>query len=74
MQMTQQEQKWLVLLYSLMELDGGGQRKDVLSYIHENGYWYKNDGNDGSPPTRNEKSWRNDFSFERQHLVERGYM
>lgn len=74
MQMNQQEQKWLVLLYSLMELDGGGQRKLILQHIQENGYWYRNDQNDISRTTRNEKAWRNDFSFERQHLVEHGYM
>lgn len=74
MQMKQQEQKWLVLLYSLVELDGGGQRKNVLQHIQKNGYWYKNDQNDVSRTTRNEKAWRNDFSYERQHLVEQGYM
>ena len=72
--MNQQEQKWLVLLYSLIELDGGGKRKDVLQHIQENGYWHKNDQNDISRTTRNEKAWRNDFSYERQHLVEQGYM
>lgn len=40
MQMNQQKQKWLVLLYSLIELDGGNQRKKVLQHIQENGYWY----------------------------------
>lgn len=72
--MNQQEQKWLVLLYSLMELDGGSQRKNVLRHIQENGYWHKNDQNDVPRTTRNEKAWRNDFSYERQHLVEKGYM
>lgn len=52
----------------------GGQRKAVLEHIQENGYWYKNDQNDAARITRNEKAWRNDFSFERQHLVEHGYM
>ncbi|RKJ73034.1 hypothetical protein D7X33_20925 [Butyricicoccus sp. 1XD8-22] len=74
MQMSHQEQKWLVLLYSLIELDGGSQRKTVLKHIQENGYWYKNDQNDICRTTRNEKVWRNDFSFERQHLVANGYM
>lgn len=74
MQMNQQEQKWLVLLCSLIELDGGSQRKNVLQHIQQNGYWHKNDQNDVSLKTRNEKAWRNDFSYERQHLVEQGYM
>ena len=74
MLMNQQEQKWLVLLYSLIELDGGTQRKQVLQHIQNNGYWYRNDQNDVSRTTRNEKAWRNDFSYERQHLVEQGYM
>lgn len=72
--MKQQEQKWLVLLYSLIELDGGSQRRNVLRHILENGYWDKNDQNDAVRSSKNEKAWRNDFSFERQHLVERGYM
>ncbi len=46
----------------------------VLQHIQENGYWRKNDQNDISRTTRNEKAWRNDFSYERQHLVEQGYM
>lgn len=74
MQINQQEQKWLVLLYSLIELDGGSQRKNVLQHIQKNGYWYKNDQNDITRETRNEKAWRNDFSYERQHLVDHGYM
>ncbi len=74
MQMNQQEQKWLVLLYSLIELGGGGRRKTVLQHIQEKGYWYKNDRNDALRTTRNERAWRNDFSYERHHLVERGYM
>ena len=74
MQMNQQEQKWLVLLYSLIEMDGGSQRKNVLQHIQEKGYWYKNDQNDSPLLTRNEKAWRDDFSYERQHLVEHGYM
>lgn len=59
--MNQQEQKWLVLLYSLIEMDGGSQRKNVLQHIQEKGYWYKNDQNDAPLLTRNEKAWRNDF-------------
>ena len=72
--MNLQEQKWLVLLYTLTELGGGGQRKEVLQYIQDNNFWYKNDENDIIRETRNEKAWRNDFSFERQHLVSKGYM
>lgn len=72
--MKQQEQKWLVLLYSLNELDGGAQRRDVLQYIKDCNYWYKNDQNDILLISRNEFAWRNDFSYERQHLVEKGYM
>lgn len=72
--MNQQEQKWLVLLYSLIELDGEGTKKQVLQHIQNHHYWHKNDQNDELLTTRPEKKWRNDFSFERQHLVERGYM
>lgn len=72
--MNQKEQKWMVLLYALNELGGGGQRNTVLQHINDCAYWYKNDQNDILRRTRNEVAWRNDFSFERQHLVEQGYM
>lgn len=72
--MNQKEQKWLVLLYSLTECKGGDQRSVILQHINDCGYWYKNDQNDILRRTRNEMAWRNDFSFERQHLVEYGYM
>ena len=72
--MNQKEQKWLVLLFSLNELNGGNQRSIILQHINDCGYWYKNDQNDILRQTRKEMAWRNDFSFERQHLVEQDYM
>lgn len=72
--MTQQEQMKLVLLYTLSELGGGGQRSSVLNYINSSNYWYKNDQQDITRTSRHEKAWRNNFSYERQHLVEHGYM
>lgn len=72
--MNQKEQEWLVLLYSLNELGGGDERKTILQHINDHGYWYKNDQNDTTRQTRNEMAWRNDFSYERQHLVEEGCM
>lgn len=68
--MTIVEQIHLVPLYSLNELNGGGQRKKVLEHIQISGYWYKTDANDQLMTTRNEYNWRNKFSYERQHLVE----
>lgn len=62
------------ILYSLIELDGGERRRQVLQNIQKNDYWRKNDDNDKKLESRNEKSWRNDFSYERQHLVDAGYM
>lgn len=72
--MTQQEQMKLVLLYTLSELGGGGQRRYVLDYINGSNYWYKNDQQDVIRASRNERAWRNNFSYERLHLVENGYM
>lgn len=72
--MTQQEQMKLVLLYTLSELGGGGQRSHVLNYINDSNYWYKNDQQDVIRASRNESAWRNNFSYERIHLVEHGYM
>ena len=72
--MNQQEQMRLVILHSLMELDGGGKRRDVLKHINQQQYWHKNDNNDGHPNTRKEATWRNNFSYERHHLVEEGFM
>lgn len=72
--MNKNEQKWLVLLYTMSEMGGGGPRNAVLQRINDCGYWCKNDANDILRSTRNERAWRNDFSFERQHLVEQGCM
>ena len=73
--MTQSEQMKLVLLYAMKELGGGGRRQLVLQHIQDSGYWYKNDINDVRGRARpSEAKWRNNFSYERQHLVSDGYM
>lgn len=73
--MTQGEQMKLVLLYAMEELGGGGQRRQVLQHINDSRYWYKNDANDTAGTTRpSELKWRNNFSYERQHLVTDGCM
>lgn len=73
--MTQSEQMKLVLLYAMNEIGGGGKRHLVLQHINDNGYWYKNDTNDILGRSRpSESKWRNNFSYERQHLVDDGYM
>lgn len=73
--MTQSEQMKMVLLYALDEMGGGGKRRLVLQHIDDSGYWYKNDSNDIKGRTRqSEAKWRNNFSYERQHLVDDGYM
>lgn len=74
MKLTKRIQKYLVLLYSLIELDGESTKKNTLEHIQKKGYWYKNDQNDILLSTRKEKTWRNDFSYERYHLIEEGYM
>jgi len=73
--MTQSEQMKLVLLYAMSEIGGGGKRHLVLQHINDNSYWYKNDANDILGTSRpSESKWRNNFSYERQHLVDDGYM
>lgn len=73
--MTQSEQMKLVLLYTMNEIGGGGKRHLVLQHINDNRYWYKNDTNDIFGRSRpSEAKWRNNFSYERQHLVADGYM
>ena len=73
--MTQSEQMKLVLLYALNELGGGAKRRIVLQHINDNGYWYKDDKNDIRGKDRpSEAKWRNNFSYERQHLVDDGHM
>ena len=74
MKLTKRIQKYLVLLYSLIELDGESTKKNTLEHIQKKGYWYKNDQNDILLSTRKEKTWRNDFSYERYHLIKEGYM
>lgn len=73
--MTQVEQMKMVLLYAMDEIGGGGKRRQVLQHINDCHYWYKNDANDTPSASRpSEPKWRNKFSYERQHLVEAGYM
>lgn len=73
--MTQSEQMKMVLLYAMDEIGGGGRRQQVLQHINDSRYWYKNDANDTTGATRpSESKWRNNFSYERQHLVSAGYM
>lgn len=72
--MNQQEQKWLVLLYTIMELDGEATKDKVLQHIQNNNYWHKNDQNSELLITRPEMKWRNDFAFERHHLVKQGFL
>lgn len=72
--MIKTKQTQLVLLYAIAELGGEATKSQVLEHIQNNGYWAKNDENDGTRPSRAEKTWRNDFSFERLHLVNSGHM
>ncbi|MCL2562896.1 MAG: HNH endonuclease [Oscillospiraceae bacterium] len=72
--MNKKDQKWLIMLYALIELDGGGTKQQVLNHIQVQGYWHKSDQNDDFLPSRPELRWRNDFAFERSHLVKGGYM
>jgi hypothetical protein len=72
--MSKVKQIWLVLLYSFIELDGGGTKQQVLNHIQEQGYWYKNDQNDVLLPSRKEFQWRNDLAYQRFHLVKGRYM
>lgn len=73
--MNIREQCWIVLLYALIELDGEGTKQEVLAHIQQHKYWHADDTNDNHPDSRpNECSWRNEFSFGRQHMVEQGYM
>lgn len=74
--MTKVEQIWLVLLYSFIELDGGGTKQQVLNHIQERGYWYKNDQNDMPLPSRKNREfkWRIELAYQRFHLVKGGYM
>ena len=72
--MTNKDQMQLVLLYSLMELDGGGPKRVVLQHIQDKAYWYKNDDNDEMLTSRPEMKWRNNFAYEREHLKDAGYL
>lgn len=67
--MTKTKQMKLVLLYAINELGGTATKDEVLNYINNKGYWQKNDDNDINQNGRNELKWRNEFAFERSHLV-----
>jgi len=64
----------LVLLHSLFELGGSATKQEVLSHIQNKNYWKYNDKNDILLTTRNEMRWRNNFSYERDHLKREGYI
>ncbi|MCI8394268.1 MAG: hypothetical protein HFH86_02145 [Bacilli bacterium] len=74
MEFSLESQKRLVILFALYELGGSAKRIKVLEYIQSQSYWLKNDQNDETLQTRNEKKWRNDLSFVREHLAREGYM
>lgn len=71
--MTKREQSWIVLLCALIDLGGAASKQDVLAYIQEKKFWYRNDINSPFPSKRsNERQWRNEISYARQHMVEKG--
>lgn len=70
--MTKTKQMKLVLLYAIEELGGTATKEKVLNHINDKGYWQKNDNNDISQRGRKELKWRNEFAFERSHLVKEG--
>lgn len=70
--MNFQEQMSLTLLYTLQRLSGSAGRQEILQHINDHGYWFVNDETDHRKYTRPEGQWRNDFSFEREHLKRQG--
>jgi hypothetical protein len=72
--MNTEEEKRFVLLASVLDLGGRGQKHEVLDNIEAKGYLKLNDHDLKSMPTRNELYWRNDVAYVRKHLVANRYL
>jgi predicted HNH restriction endonuclease len=72
--MTSEEEKRLLLLLSMVHLDGGGTKQQVLDAIQEQSWIRLTLGEQRVMDTRNEAIWRNNLAFVRLHLVNDGYV
>ncbi|MGZ5052995.1 MAG: winged helix-turn-helix domain-containing protein [Methylobacter sp.] len=72
--MNLESEKRLVLLTSILDLNGKGTKKDVLDNIAKKNFYTLMEEDEEKMPSRDEEVWRNNLAFIRLHLVEGGYI
>jgi len=68
------EQKYLVILLSLMDLNGGGTKAQVLDNILEKDYLKLSALDCEIMSSRDEMRWRNDLAYKRNELKDKGFV
>jgi predicted HNH restriction endonuclease len=71
--MTSEKEKQLLLLLAMVDLGGGGTKRQVLDVIETQSWMTLTDDDQEILESRNEPKWRNSLAFERKHLVTRRY-
>lgn len=72
--MTTEEEKRLLLLLAIVELDGSGTKHQVLDLIEKYSWIKLTEYDREKMKSRNEIRWRNDLAFVRKHLVTSRYL
>ncbi len=72
--MTSEEEKRLILLLSMRQLNGGGTKKEVLDNIQSTSLIKLSDFDRQTMESRDEIRWRNDLAYVRKHLVSLQYV
>jgi len=62
-------EKRMVLLISILDLNGKGTKKRVLDNIEKKQFYKINNYDQQTMSNRDEEVWRNDLAFIRHHLV-----
>lgn len=67
-------EKRMVLLTSILDLNGKGTKKKVLDNIENKQFYKINHSDEKTMTSRDEEVWRNDLAFIRHHLVLEKYL
>jgi hypothetical protein len=74
MGMNLEREKRMVLLTSILDLNGKGTKKRVLDNIEKKQFYKINHDDQQTMVSRDEEVWRNDLAFIRHHLVSEKYL
>ena len=67
-------EKQFAILLSLIDLGGSGTKRKVLNNLVAKGYIYVNTKYYKKLQSNGEPAWENDLAWERQHLLDMGYL